>query len=178
MPISLSRTPSTIPADDPLGMVLECHERIRRFVSLAETLASPPADATPEQIAEGARDVLRYFSVALPLHEQDEEQSIAPRLAGKTLGADADRALAELVPQHREIEELISGLMRRWKELAGEPERLGTLRTVIGAPTKRLRQLFDAHLEGEEKRLLPAVRKVLGADELGKIKDEIAARRR
>jgi hypothetical protein len=150
VPISLSRTPSTISADDPLGMVLECHERIRRFVSLAEILATPPAGATPEQISEGARDVLRYFTVALPLHEDDEEKSIAPRLAGKKLGADAEQALADLAPQHREIEELISGLTRRWKELAGEPERLGTLRTLFGAPTKRLKQLFDAHLEGEE----------------------------
>jgi hemerythrin-like domain-containing protein len=159
-------------------MVLECHERIRRFVSLAEVLAAPPADATPEQISEAARDVLRYFTVALPLHEEDEEKSIAPRLAGKSLGADAERTLAELAPQHREIEELVAALMRRWREIAGEPERIGTLRTVIGAPTKRLKQLFDAHLEGEEKRLLPAVRKALDKDELAKIKDEIAARRR
>ena len=180
MPVSIGapkKNPSAAaPAADPLGLFLECHTRIRRFLAVAERLASPPPDATAEMIAEGAADVRRYFSVALPLHEQDEERSLAPRLAGKLSGGAA-AALDALAGDHRELEELVGALDRRWRELAGEPERIGTIRSILVEPTARLRALFEAHLAEEEDVLLPAALAVLTPDELAAIRREAEARR-
>src|SRR4051812_30710357 len=68
------------PAGEPLlAALLDCHSRIRRFSTLAIRLAE--ADAPPNEIAETAAAVHRYFTVALPLHAADEDLSIAPRLA-------------------------------------------------------------------------------------------------
>src|SRR6185503_9035331 len=69
--------------DELTGSLLDCHERIRRFTALALELgrvAPPGAPEALEQIREAAAGVPRYFTVALPLHSADEEQSVEPRL--------------------------------------------------------------------------------------------------
>src|SRR5690606_27503113 len=70
------------PKTDLIDALLECHERIRTFIDVAQRIATSP-NAPPEEIREAATRVRRYFDEALPRHVADEEQSILPRLAGK-----------------------------------------------------------------------------------------------
>src|SRR5262245_25640445 len=70
---------------DVVDRLLECHERIRNFCALACRLAEGPPS---EQAREAAAQLVRYFTVALPLHVADEEESIRPRLT--TVAADVD----------------------------------------------------------------------------------------
>jgi len=63
----------------PADLLLACHVCIRAFTALAGRLAS--ADPAPDaEVAAAAQRVHRYHFVALPLHQEDEERSIAPRL--------------------------------------------------------------------------------------------------
>src|SRR5947208_1968652 len=86
-------------ASEPLELLLKCHERIRDFVGIALRLAGSP-EAPASEIISAATSLRRYFSVALPLHEEDEEQSIAPRLIESPARYEVDEALEEMASQH------------------------------------------------------------------------------
>jgi len=68
-------------AEAPFEMLSTCHERVHRMLRLLgrlrEHLASHGHD---EQAAQAARDVMRYFDLAAPLHHQDEELHVFPVL--------------------------------------------------------------------------------------------------
>ena len=76
-------------ADDAVGLLLECHERIRSFLALARRIAEV-GPSEPGSVPEAAARVRRYFTEALPLHAQDEEASILPRLRGLDARVDAE----------------------------------------------------------------------------------------
>src|SRR5512138_2428637 len=95
----LTRLGPPPPGGDVVDALLDCHQRIREFTSLAVRLAG--ARGLPdEEIRDAAARVHRYFSVALPLHARDEEESLLPRLEG--LDPDVDRELAEMMREHAE----------------------------------------------------------------------------
>src|SRR5512135_3141885 len=95
-------------AEDPFAWLADCHERIRRFSSLAVSLSRAPAETPAAELADAAASIVRYFTVALPLHEQDEEASLAPRLENRPLSDAARTALASLAPDHRRLEEVLA----------------------------------------------------------------------
>ncbi len=80
-------------AGDAVGLLLECHERIRSFLALARRIAEVGPSA-PGTVPEAAARVRRYFTEALPLHARDEEESILPRLRGLDPTVDAPRRRA------------------------------------------------------------------------------------
>ncbi|WP_198104236.1 hemerythrin domain-containing protein, partial [Clostridioides difficile] len=77
----------------PLDMLLACHDRLRHFSELASLLASRP-DASADDVVDAARRLCTYFTVALPLHEADEEISVSPRLLSSSNGESVAEALA------------------------------------------------------------------------------------
>src|SRR5574341_1715069 len=84
---------------DAVDLLLECHQRIRSFLGLALRLGEAWA-AEPAEVADAAARVHRYFALALPLHAQDEDQSIAPRLRGRDRAVDHE--LEIVAREHRE----------------------------------------------------------------------------
>ena len=58
--ITIGRRPS--PNNDVVDALLECHERIRRFLEMARVLWSRSGLPT-EQVQDAARDLERYFAV-------------------------------------------------------------------------------------------------------------------
>src|SRR5262245_13477398 len=82
---------------DLVDLLLDCHRRIRRFASTARHLADADA-VTDAEAREASAATARYFTVALPLHVRDEEDSIVPRLLGRDPQVDA--ALREMSRQH------------------------------------------------------------------------------
>jgi hypothetical protein len=143
--VSLVRLGQVRPAsDEPEALLRDCHERIRRFAALAVRLAADEADAT--QLCQVAAAVHRYFTVALPLHVEDEERSIAPRLA-------ASPALATVRDEHRAHETLLARLIPAWEALTRDPRaRAATLDEA-----RALEATLEAHLALEEREILPAV---------------------
>src|SRR5215468_1101653 len=95
----LTRIGSSPEPADVVDLLIECHERIRSFIAPAGRVANADRPSAVE-VREVARRITRYFSEALPLHVADEEESIMPRLRGKT--AELDASLSEMREEHRE----------------------------------------------------------------------------
>lgn len=151
--------------------LLACHERIRRFCALGERLA---AGAGADEARQAAAELHRYFSIALPLHMADEEESVRPRL--ERLGGDAVAdALAEMAREHDQAEAVVAELVARWQEILDEPTAARCAVTAGNAAwlTAHMRD----HLGAEETRIFPALAK-LPQPQLDAIVEEMRARRR
>ena len=159
---------------DVVDLLLECHGRIRSFAALAVRLASAgPAPAA--QVAESAQAIHRYFREALPLHVEDEEQSLAPRLRG--LATDVDRALAGMTAQHREHTAYLEELLHLCSELGAQPGRHPVLARPLTTVAARLTADFERHLAQEEAVIFPALRSCLAPEVLTLILGEVRGRR-
>jgi iron-sulfur cluster repair protein YtfE (RIC family) len=159
---------------DAVDLLLECHVRIRDFLAMARRVGEARGTA-PEELAQAAARVHRYFTQALPLHAQDEEDSILPRLRGRD--AALDRALADMAREHGEHERPLAVLAGACAEVARDPARLAPLAPVLLAATGELERHFAVHLEREEAVVFPAIRRLLAAGEDAAIVAEIRRRR-
>lgn len=160
-------------ASELVALLLECHERIRRFISLAR-VAGERADLPPSELADACARVERYFGQALPLHVADEEESILPRLRG--LSFDVDRALDSMHDEHDEHAPKLRKLLGLCARLREQPED-GAARAELTALSSELEQEFAAHLTLEETVLFPALRQQLSDDQRAQIVAELRKRR-
>jgi len=157
--------------------LIACHQRIRHFTAIARRIAESN-DAPPEQVADAAADLHRYFYVALPLHEADENVSIDPRIEAAVPGTEAAQASKEMVRQHLDIRAVLNSLLPLWDALCREPEKLSSFSPRLLVLSNRLEKLWDAHLKLEEEIVFPAMEKYLSAQEKEEILREMRERRR
>ena len=89
--------------DEPIALLLACHEKVRHFAQLSLKLRDHLADKGPDsQAQEAAHAILRYFNVAAPLHHDDEEVDLFPAL--RLLGHEGlNRSMAQLQAEHAEL---------------------------------------------------------------------------
>jgi iron-sulfur cluster repair protein YtfE (RIC family) len=151
--------------------LLDCHQRIRSFCALALRLAG---GAPPEQARDAAQQLVRYFTIGLPLHVADEDESIRPRLA-PVARDDVETALATMSREHRQIEELVDELVRRWRALAETATPAACAATALGA--RSLDEHMRVHLAAEETIVFPALAR-LSLAQSDAILAEMQARRR
>jgi iron-sulfur cluster repair protein YtfE (RIC family) len=164
MLVQIGKRPEAL---DVVELLLECHERIRKFTRMARELAGARA-AEADEIRDVAGQVRRYFAESLPLHVKDEEQDILPRLAGRD--RDVDRALAEMHAAHAEHEPRIARLVALCEQLVRDPGQLAAVSDELGGLAGRLTTEFEAHLGVEERVIFPALRDLPSA-----ARDEILA---
>ena len=105
-----SLLPSPAPSfDDPIGVLVACHERMRRQLG---TLARLPAHVNNRGVDAEARSaaqaVLRYFDRAGADHHADEDDSVLPRVLARA--PDLAPLIAQLYDDH-------AVLQRRWRKL-------------------------------------------------------------
>jgi hemerythrin-like domain-containing protein len=147
---------------DIVDVLLECHGRIRSFIGLASRLAKAD-QPMHDEIRDAAMRVIRYFSEALPLHVADEEQTILPRLSGRS--PELDETLKGMHHEHLEHEPQLQLLLQTCKTLQASPERLDDLRQTLLGAASTLEAAFITHLEEEERSILPAIRTLLTPEE-------------
>ena len=158
---------------DVIDLLLECHGRIRTFVTMARATGESQGREAHELVDACAR-VERYFTEALPLHVQDEEESLLPRLQGRR--ADVDRALASMHAQHEAHRPLLEAMLGAAGALRQSPGDPALLASLAGA-ARRLELDFQKHLDLEENLLFPAARELLEEAERADILGELRARR-
>jgi iron-sulfur cluster repair protein YtfE (RIC family) len=162
--------------DDPFAPLLDCHQRIRTFLGLAQRLAR--AEGAPaEEVADVARRLVRYFTEGLPRHVEDEDRSLAPRMRAAGLPVDALAHLALMEAQHEALDALLAGLLSTWRALADAPGRLGELAPGLAEAGERFTAQMEAHLLLEERVLFPLAGARLSAAALADIRAEMRARR-
>jgi iron-sulfur cluster repair protein YtfE (RIC family) len=170
----LTRLGAPATPGDAVGLLLECHARIRSFVALARRIAAARPDERAG-VPEAAHRVARYFSQALPLHALDEEQSVLPRLRGRA--AEVDAALEAMAREHREHERPLAIVVAACDALARDPARVEDLARALSGAAATLEAHFAEHLRREEAVVFPAIRRLLSPDEDAAIVRELRARR-
>ena len=151
--------------EEPLDLLVACHARLRHFSALALALATRK-DLEPEQIVDASHRLLRYFKVALPLHEADEEESVTKAVRAIATAAEI-AALEQMRNQHELLHDVLAELFPRWRKM--EPS--GT-----EAHARRLASVLEMHLDLEEKTIFPMLARLPDA-ERKRVASEFRARR-
>jgi hemerythrin-like domain-containing protein len=157
-------------------LLVGCHQRIRHFTGVAVQLAHAQG-ATEDEIRSAAEAVYRYYSVSLPLHEADEEDSLRPRL-DKILDDRVHHALAAMHDQHMAIDDLLERLLPLLRMVGNNPAVIADAGAEMCSITKALSEIFAAHLQMEEEVIFPAIDKSLTESERGELPREMQARRK
>lgn len=161
----------------PFEMLGACHERVERMLGLLGSLREHVnAHGADTQARDAARDVMRYFDLAGPLHHADEERHVFPPLL-----AQRDPSLVAVVIRlkhdHLEMAELwaplravLSGLMEageRWPGFSPEdPQRFDAYDA-----------LYRRHLLEEDNVVYPAARRLVRGETLRAMGADMMARR-
>jgi iron-sulfur cluster repair protein YtfE (RIC family) len=174
MLVGLKRPEDRRSPESVADRLLECHERIRRFSALGVKIARSP-EAPADELAAAAEAVHRYFTISLPLHVSDEDESIRPRLLATGAQAPLASALETVTSEHVSIEELIAELADLWS--AAATKRAGAAELARDAELAgRLEESLARHLALEEEVVFPALR-ALDAPSAALVVREMKARR-
>ena len=153
---------------------MDCHLRLRQVTTLALQLAARPT-ASPDEVREVADKVRRYFTLVLPLHEEDEEASLFPRLLLRA--PELAATVSTLRADHSAHDLRVGALVAVGLALKTSPERFPQVREVLGTAAEALSEAWSVHLAIEERDLFPAVRTALSEVERAAIREEMRARR-
>ena len=158
-----------------VDLLVGCHDRIRHFTSVVSKLAHAEGTAVLE-ISTAAQSAYRYFTVSLPLHEADEEESLRPRLhqLGKP---QVTAALHAMTHQHHAIDDLVERMLPLLTLLSNNASKLPELHGELCTVAKALDEVFQGHLDLEEKVLFPAIVSELSVDSQGEMLREMQERR-
>ncbi len=172
----ISPLPSQPKTEDAVDLLIGCHQRIRHFTGVAGKLAHAQA-ATPEEVVQAAAGVHRYYTVSLPLHEADEEETVRPRLDW-----DGDEklrhALIAMADQHLAIDELVERLLPLLVMVRNNPSTIHATGSEMCSITKALDEIFRAHLQLEEEVIFPAIREALPENVRAEMLQEMQGRRK
>ncbi|MDY0107226.1 MAG: hemerythrin domain-containing protein, partial [Giesbergeria sp.] len=107
---------------------------------------------------QAARDVLRYFDVAAPLHHEDEELHVFPPLL--------ERGTADVVAAVRQLQQDHEAMSANWQAarallLALAEGRRTAFDAADEAVLARFASIYAAHICLEEDRVYPAARALL-----------------
>lgn len=162
----------------PFDMLAACHERVERMLALLARVQQHLVERGCDEAArQAARDVMRYFDLAAPLHHQDEELHVFPPLLA---GPDARlRALVQrLVQDHRDMEAAWPAARGVLQAIADRPAPEGTpLAPTQTAALNRFAALYGRHLTDEDRLAYPAAQAALTGDALLAMNQDMMQRR-
>lgn len=160
--------------DEPFELLAACHERVKRSLALLlKLVAHAEQHGHDEQAAQAARDVLRYFGLAAPLHHEDEEKHLLPLLYASER-AELVEAAEQMAADHQAFRALWAELATGLQALAdGQLPDLPRLRR--GA--EGFAALHDSHLALEDKLVFPATALLAGPAARQAMSEDMAARR-
>lgn len=133
-----------------MALLRACHEKVVRFTTLAQRLqVHVRHQGVDEQAREAAQAVLRYFTLAAPLHHADEEDDLFVALRGlnqATLTARIDALQAE----H-------DALGQRWAEVRPWLEAIAAGQSPGGSEpdVDGFATLYREHAHTEETEVYP-----------------------
>lgn len=168
--VGMRPTPVHPRIEDPVEMLLACHDKVRHFSRLLHKLTAHVAgQGADEQARSAALAVRRYFDVAAPLHHQDEDLDLYPTLQqlGDPLLSEACRRLSqEHGPQHA-LWQTVSA----WLQTVASGEATPPPAAVLLFADDGMR-----HADEEERLLYPHAKR-LSAEDLAHIAQAMSARR-
>ncbi len=163
--------------EDPIGMLTDCHRRIEHFIDVLCLVVEPAQHrALSDEEARAVEAALEYFRVGGARHNADEEESLFPRLGGRT-GEDSLVELAGLKRDHEIAGSLhaeVESLYRKWIS----DRMLDTVDwQALSVATRKLKALYAVHIQVEEQVVFPLASKTLDEATLELIGQEFKGRR-
>lgn len=161
--------------EEPFAMLQACHERVQRTLALLQRLRAHVREHGADTNArQAARDVLRYFDLAAPLHHEDEELHVFPLLLAQ--------ATPEVKALVRQLQADHVAMTADWAAARGALQSLATgdLQHFSAADEillDRFAQRYAVHIVAEEGQAYPAALHVLEPAALARIGREMAHRR-
>lgn len=176
----LSQIGQKPPSDfaDPVGMLEDCHRRIRFFLkALTEATKLPPGLELSPIRRSAMQKALDYFREAAPKHTADEEESLFPRLRNHAHAHTVEGTLHTLAWEHACVEmehHEIDELGRSWLATGTITEtESGRLRDLL----EGLNVVYERHIATEEREVFPVARRELSDSEKLRMGEEMAQRR-
>ena len=161
--------------DTPFEMLQACHERVQRMLALLQKLMEYLHDhACDDSARQAARDVLRYFDMAAPLHHEDEELHVFPLLLA--------RGEANVVVQVQQLQRDHDAMDQHWRDarvrlLALADGAVDAFSADDEAAFARFAAGYAEHIRSEEEVVYPAARAPLDAAALQTMGSEMRQRR-
>ena len=156
-------------------MLEACHERVQRTLGLLGRLREHVRQQGVDHDArQAARDVLRYFDIAAPLHHQDEELHVFPLLLAKAT-PEVQALVTRLQQDHVAMTADWAAARAGLQALLDENATGFTPQDE--AALDRFARRYDAHIAAEEGVAYPAAAALLPPAALAAMGREMAARR-
>jgi len=162
----------------PFEMLTACHERVQRMLGLLERLrAHLKTQGCDEQATQAARDVMRYFDLAAPLHHQDEELHVFPPLLAGT--DEVLKVVVRRLQQDHQAMEVAWPKARAVLLKVAEPGEAawGGFSAGDEAVLDDFAGRYARHIEDEEQLVYPAAQSDLGAATLQAMSADMMRRR-
>ncbi|UOO89380.1 hemerythrin domain-containing protein [Vitreoscilla massiliensis] len=154
--------------EDPIAMLLACHDKIRRFCAELSLLPSYVAEhGCDEQAHASAKRIRQYFNQAAPLHHLDEEVDLFPAYLPMAHPQDA-ALIRQLCAAHTDMEQA-------WQRLNTQLHNLSD--SLSAADIQLFCQLYQQHMALEEP-LFTRIQAGLQADVLLGLGHNMANRRK
>ena len=164
--------------DDPVGMLIDCHRRIERFLHILWMVAERANDrALTDEEAEAVQSALHYFRVGGQRHTADEEESLFPMLRAESNAGNFEE-IGRLENDHRHANDLhatVDALYTAWiaaGHLSPEDEQR------LRSGTEQLKHLYQEHIQIEEKIVFPRAIEKLDSRTIAAIGQEFRERRK
>ncbi len=164
----------------PVALLMECHRRIERFLEVFRRIVERwGASELDEESRRALETCLNYFTLAVPRHTADEEQSLFPRLrrSNHPAAREAMTKLERLEADHRlarSTHARIDELGRRWLEAGRLDESdAARLRTLLDG----LATAYADHIRLEDEHVFVLASRMLTAESLHQVGEEMGQRR-
>lgn len=163
--------------DDPIGMLMDCHRRIERFLNVLCVVAERARGrALSGEETAAVHAALQYFRLGGQRHNADEEESLFPRLRTES-SAEISEQLRGLESDHQRANELhmaVEELYSAWID-RGQLSEFDAKR--LWSSAAQLKRLYEEHIQIEEKEVFPRAATVLRGEAIAAIGREFQARR-
>lgn len=164
--------------ESPFEMLEACHERVQRTLSLMARLQHHLLDKGQDDNArQAARDVMRYFDLAAPLHHQDEELHVFPPLLAGT-DAGLRSLVQELMVDHRNMETAWQPARAVLQQVAeGAASDWTPLTSGQTDAVNHFAALYAQHIQNEEGLVYPAAQTLLSPQAVRAMSADMMQRR-
>lgn len=157
--------------DQPLEMLLACHDKIRRFCDQLDKLVPYIEEHGVDEAARNSIEaVVRYFDVAGPSHHSDEEEELFPILEARV--PTAPPKLEQLSAEHGYLHSC-------WNAIRDDLIALknGDISVISRIEIEEFVRQYRMHAAIEEAWLIPTADKVMTEAEKRLAGERMAAKR-
>lgn len=162
--------------DQPLAVLKHCHDRIRKQINtLHQLLSHLPMHGADASAQQAARAVIRYFTIAAPMHHADEETDLLPMLLATAQGEEALRL--RVAVDRIEADHIAMAIS--WQTLHLQLEAIAAAESASLSATNvhAFTEQYTSHMTIEEEQIAPLAQKIFSAEQLAMLGSAMQKRR-